>query len=434
MQEKNVAKIGNYSNDNVIIQGLEYNNIIYVPENGLCAAANVLADFGHYDSINAIFQKSMQEISQLHPLKPWYGTKVMQMGMLQKLVSTPLLNDANKLFPKNIKSTVQFCPSDYPGYNVNESPWEYAYRTQREVVLDTKTYKEYLGEYEDPFPVVDYKNGMKLKIMPPEFPEASDVVLRAGLTSYSTKLRRVACDDYGIIKLTNECDTSCPLGVVFLIDENNNKTRVSMQRNKSTSLEKLISIEQLIKSIFENHVLVVTIGKNPLMMLENIDLKELEQDFFKLAETNLKLYNSLKFIEGYFGIRFDISQEITDQDYYHAVLLSTSLKRKWQFIKNESTFRVSAECEKIEINFDEKIEETAPYIYQKFYYQWNILGICFKADSLCKSIHNSKISNIKTVIKKMKEKQERVDIVFAPIKGKKIGIYSYIDNPQLVDA
>ena len=61
MQDKNIAKIGNYSNDNVVIQGLEYNNNIYVAENGLCATAKVLADFGHYDSINAIFQESMQE-------------------------------------------------------------------------------------------------------------------------------------------------------------------------------------------------------------------------------------------------------------------------------------------------------------------------------------------------------------------------------------
>lgn len=433
MQNKNIAKIGNYSNDNVVIQGVEYNNNIYVAENSLCASAKVLADFGHYDSINAIFQKSMQEISQLHPLKPWYGTKVVQMGMLQKLVSTPLLDDANKLFPKNIKSTVQFCPSDYPGYNTKESPWEYAYRTQREVVLDTKTYKEYLGEYEDPFPVTDYKDGMKLKILPPEFPDASEVVLRAGLTSYSTKLRRVACDDYGIIKLTNECDASSPLGVIFILDENNKKTRVSMKRNKTTSLEKLIIIEQLVKSILENQLLAVTMNDRPLMMLEKIDLKELEQDFFKLAETNLKLYSSLKFIEGYFGIRFDLSQEITDQDYYYAVLLSASLKRRWQFIKNESKFRVSTESDKIEIDFDEEIEENTPYIYQRFDCQWNILGIGFKADSLFTSIHNSKIVNIKTVNKKIKEKQERVDIIFAPIKGKRIGIYSYIDNPQLID-
>ena len=433
MQEKNVAKIGNYSKNNIVIQGLEYNNTIYVNENGLCSTAKVLANHGHYEAINAIFQENLEEMSRLHPLNPMYGLKVVQMGMLHKLVSTPLLKEANNEFPKKIKATVQICPSDYPGYNVKESPWEYAYRTQRDVVLDTKTYKEYLGDCEDPFPFMEYEDGMKLKIMPPEFPKAANVVLRAGLASCSTKLRRVASDDYGIIKLTNECDTACPLGVVFIVDENEKKTRVSMKRNKATSLEKLIEIERLIKSILENQILVATIDEKPLMMFDKIDLKELEQDFFKLAESNLKLYNSMKFVEGYFGITFDISKEITDQDYYHTVLLATSLKRKWQFVKNESRHCVSAGYEKIELKLDEKIEENIPYIYQIFDYKWNILGICFEADSLYTSIHNSRISNSKMVIRKIREKEEEIDIAFAPVKGKKIGIYSYIHNPRLTD-
>lgn len=429
MQEKNVAKIGNYSNDNIVIQDLKYNNNYYVSDSSMCAVANVLAGAGQYEAINAIFQKSMQDISRLHPLNPWYGTKVVQMGTFQKLVSTPLLKDANKKFPKNFKSTVEFCPNDYPGYNEKETFWEYAYRTQRSIILDTKTYKEYLGDYEDPFPVLEYKDGMKLKVMPPEFPQATAVVMRAGLIKYNTKLRRIACDDYGIIKLTNECDESCPLGVVFTVDMN--KTRMSMKRNKTDSLEKLIERERLIKSILENQILAVTVGERPLLRLEDIDIKDLEQDFFQLADTNLKLYNSMKIIEGYFGVVFDIQQDITGQDYHHAVLLATSLKRKWQFVKNDSRFQVSADYDKIKFDMDDKVEENAPYIYENYNYEWNILGIHFEADALYTSIHNSRISNIKTVVKKIEQKKEDIDIVFNPLKGKKIGIYSYIYNPRI---
>ena len=100
-------------------------------------------------------------------------------------------------------------------------------------------------------------------------------------------------------------------------------------------------------------------------------------------------------------------------------------------MKNDSRFQVSADYDKIKFDMDDKVEENAPYIYENYNYEWNILGIHFEADALYTSIHNSRISNIKTVVKKIEQKKEDIDIVFNPLKGKKIGIYSYIYNPRI---
>ena len=56
--------------------------------------------------------------------------------------------------------------------------------------MKTTKYKEYLGDIEDPFPTVSYKNRTYLSIQPPPFPEAVDAVFSSGKISVSAKLQR----------------------------------------------------------------------------------------------------------------------------------------------------------------------------------------------------------------------------------------------------
>ncbi|BAK97611.1 hypothetical protein OBV_04130 [Oscillibacter valericigenes Sjm18-20] len=56
--------------------------------------------------------------------------------------------------------------------------------------MKTTKYKEYLGDIEDPFPTVSYKNRTYLSIQPPPFSEAVDAIFSSGEISVSAKLQR----------------------------------------------------------------------------------------------------------------------------------------------------------------------------------------------------------------------------------------------------
>lgn len=84
----------------------------------------------------------MSQISaakKTHPLFPTFSASVD--SKLNKLVSTPEIEDAFKKYPKSFKGVFEIDYSKYPNINRNETPWEYAYRTQTPIDWQLKSTK-----------------------------------------------------------------------------------------------------------------------------------------------------------------------------------------------------------------------------------------------------------------------------------------------------
>jgi len=66
--------------------------------------------------------------------------------------------------------------------------------------LDTTSYQEFLGEMEDPFPILTYTDGMKTSITPPTFPDAVEATIVSGEIAIPFMLRRLPCMEFGWLR------------------------------------------------------------------------------------------------------------------------------------------------------------------------------------------------------------------------------------------
>ena len=192
---KSNVTIGDNSDGNLVVQDSNVENLILCSNNG--DMFKILSRIGRYDEIQKQVSELVSVIKTSHPLYPNFGATYRY--DLNKLVSTPETEDALKLYPKYAKSLIRINYRDYPYMDKSELPWEYAYRTQEPVTVDAKSYKEYLGDNEDPFPVIEYEDGMQIVINPPEFPLPFEGTIESGDVSIPILIRRKPCKQFGRI-------------------------------------------------------------------------------------------------------------------------------------------------------------------------------------------------------------------------------------------
>lgn len=442
VSDKMLAKIGNNANGNTIIQGVDK-----VTVNHFGTSSDVtprlleaLASADQYEAINIMYRNMVEEmlnnISSVHPLKPYFGVKAVQMGTMQQLVSTPLVEDALKLFPKTVKSTINIRLSDYPGFCPEENIWDYAYRTQRVLEVTTKAYKEYLGDHEDPFPVVKFQDGMKLEIHPPEFPEAMKATVKVGFISCDTLIRRVPTDKYNMIVLSNEEDENRSFNIVLQFNQEKEVVHVTMKRVQVNSLDKMLQREKLIQEIIKNKLMAILVNGQSLATLDGVMLEDLEQPFFASASANIRLIENLKMIEEKFHCHFDLcGRDFTEEDYYYAAVLASTIQQKWELLEKCKNVSTLANYDKIHLEESEEEfdREKNPYIYELNDVKFEIGGVKFKADKFVRAMYCAKMANEKKVKKEIEQKKATIKMNFIPYqKGKKIIIFGLLDHPIIV--
>ena len=189
----NNASFAKNSSGNLAIQG----NNIYNPV--ICSSNNelmkMLSNAKQYEAIQAIVKDFLSAAATAHPLQPHFTAKYS--SELERLISAPETEEALKKYPKTVKGTYRIDYNQFPYMDRSETPWAYAYRTQTKVELETTSYKEYLGDQEDPFPVTTYSAGMITIIEPPPFPDAVEASISSGESSIPISFRRKPCMEYG---------------------------------------------------------------------------------------------------------------------------------------------------------------------------------------------------------------------------------------------
>lgn len=424
----NNSRIGKNSDHNIVIQDSTIGTPVFC--NNMPDMISVLGEMHQYELIQKQVTDVLSAVRRVHPLYPVFSAK--PSAELGKLVSTPETEDAFTQYPKRIKGKFEINYKKYPHMDKSETPWEYAYRTQTRVELKTTAYKEYLGDIEDPFPNIEYHDGMITIIGAPEFPPAVQATIQSGDAKIEIQLRRKACLEYGKMVFGTISDQQ---GFSFSITTYNNISRTDFSIKKVPSLDLSVQLERerLINEIGKTQHFSITVGDAELLNA-TLDKTELSAPMFKTAPYLIAYIENLLTIEKYTGCKFDISVgDIYKNDYRAAYIIASSLEEKWHHVKTDFCDETRCDFDHIPDDFANEIDSPEIVIEGK------VLGITlqgqrFSAKKFIVVYRDAKVNNIESVKKLKKKRKKNIKITFRPVSGcDKFSKFYRLEGIKLLD-
>lgn len=429
MLNSNKVSIGSKSNGNVVVQGSTINNT-FICNNNEADIIKILGDLNNFEEIQTRVGAIMAAAEKTHPLYPNF--RVVYNNQLHRLISTPDTEEALKKYPKQIKGKFEIDLKKYPYMNRSEMPWEYAYRTQTPVELLTTEYKEYLGDIEDPFPITQYSDGMITVINPPEFPAPIEANLVAGGEILTITIRRTPCMEYGQVKfVTTNSDSG--LNVVFTIFEETKKITVNFSKILDCELSIQLMREKFLYSLKKIGRLIVNVGPFELVNV-TLSEKDLKSDMFLLAPYMIDYIESLLSIEKSLNCRFNnIIENFTENDYYTALVMASSLRKKWHrfTLKHDNEIRCNYDQISDSILNEKSINPDA--VFEGSDCRITLQGKEFEAQHYLVIYRDARLNNCSSVKKNKKKKKDHILLTFSPVVGKsKFFKYSIFINLRLI--
>lgn len=411
----NKASIDEKSNNNIIVQDSVLNNPTFFISGTESEMIKTLGALGRYDDVQQHVMNMLSAASKTHPLYPVFSAK--PNNELHKLVSTPETEDAFKRYPKRIKGTFRVDYKKYPYMNKSETPWEYAYRTQTQIELETTAYQEFLGDIKDPFPITEYADGMVTVISAPEFPAAVCAAITSGEISIPILLRRKPCMEYGkmIFGSTTE---NCGLDFKLITYKDQKKADFTITKITGCDLLAQLQRERLFVEMSKTKHLTVSIGQLPLVDT-SIKEEDLAADMFNVAPYMVKYLESLILIEERTSCKFDLLiEDVLENDYRAALILVASLEGKWCWVKANFDGEVRLNHEHIPDNIFNDAPVESEIIIECKAPIFSLQGQLFSADKYTIVYRNARINNIASVRKNKKKRKKNILLTFKPIQGK----------------
>ena len=411
---KSNVTIGDNSDGNLVVQDSNVENLILCSNNG--DMFKILSRIGRYDEIQKQVSELVSVIKTSHPLYPNFGATYRY--DLNKLVSTPETEDALKLYPKYAKSLIRINYRDYPYMDKSELPWEYAYRTQEPVTVDAKSYKEYLGDNEDPFPVIEYEDGMQIVINPPEFPLPFEGTIESGDVSIPILIRRKPCKQFGRITFGTVSEEQ---GFSFDVTTNDDFSSPTFNFKMETicGLKTQLIREKFFESVRLTKSFQIRVDNN-LLMSGNFEDYNLSHPMFRYARHLIRYIECLLKIQDITGCCFDEEiGEISMDDLRTAEILAVSLQGNW--LKSERSFDNEARCDydKIDDSLLKEYDSNCVINGENEGNNISLQGCSFYADKYKTIYYDAQINNLSSVIKNYKKKKKNILLTFKPVEGKK---------------
>lgn len=408
------AHIGRKSNGNTIIQGSELHNPVFLSNTS--DLIKTFGDLGQYETVEKLAMDTLSAVSSVHPLYPDFSAK--PDSEMHRLLSTPETEDAFQKYPKRIKGTYRLDYSKYPYMDKSESPWEYAYRTQTKVELQTTAYQEYLGNIVDPFPITKYADGMITIIGAPAFPPAVDATIVSGEVRVQIKLRRKPCMEYGTMMFGTENPDDQGFNFNLTAYKGLEKTDVKITKVPGCALNVQLLREKLINEIRSTRSFSVYIGESVLVKATFTD-NDLSAEMFAVAPRMIEYLENLIAIETYTGCQFDLSiGDVTLDDFRTAYILASSIDGKWHRIKMDYDDDIRCDYKNIPEDITADAEDSSDKVIEGKVLSISLQGQQFSADRYIILYHDARIDNVVEIIKKRKQRKEEIPMIFRPAEGK----------------
>lgn len=412
-------------NNEVVLKNSDNNNIfqgcnVTINSGNIRDLISVLKDTGNYDAIQQIAKEMNDDLAKTHPLHPIFAAEYD--NELEKLVSIPKAEDALEIYPKNIKGKFKLDYSKYPNMDENETLWDYAYRTQRVVELETTEYKEYLGDEEDPYPIISSDDIVTTVIKAPPFPDAIKVMLIAGKYSIPQTIRRVPCEEYGKVVIETIGSSNLIKMRIEILASNKNRLNITFSRDATCTLRELLLVEQLLDSIEKTKRFVVK-NDNTTYIDAKLNEEELKSDLIVNAKYRIDYIKKLLFIEEYFDISFEVeNKKIEDNEIRCVQVLYTSLNNKYLRTKSGFADGIRLGYKDLSDEILEGVNETGLFSIESNL-EITLMGQSFVIGKYITSFKNVKINNVKSVLKNIKRKKKDILITLKPQHGETFEIY-----------
>lgn len=422
--ERNQAKIGKNSNNNTILQNCNVQNINLFPTESIIPYLGKARD---YESLQDYVSHLLATTAQQHPLFPDYTAT--WDSSINRLISTPQTEEALRRYPKTIKGKLNYNSADYPGFNSEkESIWEYGYRTQSSLSFNAQEYQEYIGDIEDPFPVIPFRDGLQLSMVPPPFPAAIEASLISKEQRYLTSIKRVPCLEYGKVVMQNP-DSDC-LGITIIFDTEASKYTITFSRRNETSIEKLIERERILASFVKNKEFQIINGGIKLIDWSTKG-DAFEAQFFKSATAYLPYYNVLHDIEKQFGCSFSMPiQQIEPEDILCARLFYNYIHEpnNWHHEKLDFDDDIRVSYDNIPDFLHPDNDNPIPPFKATGQRTIVFHGVKFRIDEFSVFYDNVKINNKASMRKAIKKRRKSFPITFRPAVGTQFNkYYKFVD-------
>lgn len=428
LEKKNSIKIGDNSNKNTVFQNCDINNVNVLP--GESSMISFLGRAGQYSLVQEYLSQMMATAAEQHPLFPDYSAS-WDSGM-KKLISTPATEAALQRYPKNIKGKLHYNIADYQGFcPEKETIWEYGYRTQKPLTFDAEEYKEYLGDLEDPYPVVSCYDGLKITMVPPPFPSAVQYQLFSDNQSYFTTMQRIPCLEYGKVILQN--DETDSLGLQIIFDTVEKKIRINLSKRKKGTVSQFYARELFLAALAENKKLQIINGSTRVL---EWTLKEKNySDPFFLSAKGYCLYLGVLFeIENRFGCSFSVSLQHIDPDDLMCVrIFNTYLKEpsNWYHESKDFDDGIRVDYNSIPDFLLPDNPDPVRAFRATGIRSFSLHGVEFEVGQFSVVYNNVKINNKSAVRKAIKKRRTNFPITFRPATGETFDIYYKFEDVKL---
>lgn len=409
---KSKVSIAKNSNQNTIIQNSMITNPVFcTSESGMIRA---LGNLGQFEAIQQRFNDYLLATKQTHPLFPVFSATYN--NELNKLVSTPETDDAFKLYPKNIKSTFNIDYTKYPHMSKAENPWQYAYRTQTVVELETIAYQEYLGDTIDPFPVTKYANGMVTKISAPEFPPAVDADIVSGNISIPILLRRKPWFEYGQMCFGTVSGIN-GISIDIIVYDDIKTTKIKFTKEIGESYDIQLKCEKILDAISKTKQFAIMVGDSSFLTVP-LEESELTDSIFMSAKQWIQYIECLLNVERITQCKFDLDLgDVPYVDYQTALILSSSLEGKWHRIETDFDNEIRCNYDRIPNDVLGVDYDTSKLTIESKDYKITLKGQKFVAERYVVVYQGARINNIDAVRKNKKKRRKNILMTFKPVTG-----------------
>ncbi len=385
------------------------------------------------------------EVALSHDLFPDYivATKKMHNGKYT-LVSKPTSEEALKKYPYNFKSSFRVIDERYKDIKDPKLLLDMIQYADSPVEVEITKFEQYLGNVIDPYPNPELsptQEGTKTYIMPQKR-ELPKVELKVNiefekssfkLKNINLKLTKQLSSNKFI--LDNYAQKSNPVFIRLEL-EFISKTELKCNLNYKANIEKLKDsksvyiFNEFVLNLFTNKYTMYDIQKKKVIMSGKSNNKCNEESIKKI-ENYINLIKAIIEIEKYFNVKFDIPDEIPEDDIDTIKELYKKIKESKKEIKATevkfSVLKKGADIEQLKQLL--KLKETSIMtVYKDVIY--NILGKDIKIKKITEKYDLIKCSNKKEIeefVKNYDSLNDDYELSIKMISAKGKNFYKYTE-------
>ena len=305
--------------------------------------ARALAQEGRLDVLGEALTDFTETVSATHRLKGYYGFEPRKVNGKQELVSVPLTDEAQRLYPPHFKCNGRAYVGDREIGNVTPEIIEYANNHQLTIRLVVEDACKFLGTYIDPQQCeVTEIIGEEILLPPDPFPEAMAYsIIIDDVTYYEyILLRTKERFEDGTVIFTNE-EQSIPFKLKVQVNPLTEKTNFTFAIIGGSNMEHLKYSRFLKAARAKGRLKIHHLESGNNLLEANCD--ELgSSEYMERLDSEIAFLESMVALETYFKVKIDVPERFAPEDvdlvhYVATIIQGGDVRGRWSRYETNMT-------------------------------------------------------------------------------------------------